>query len=470
MKNTFKYQKEKKWPPLAWIAICLPDHDLITVHHGPDVDTRSEWFCEAAWDGEYADGNFDRTNTIFGSGCRIRGDDVYFISSGFVSDRLQHIQIGRTWYISNSLACLAAVLDLNFDPWYPWYYEDFSSITEGIDNYKPAIETNQGEVKLTYYRNLLWDGVQLSEIDKPQAAEKFHDFSSYHEFLSATLACLASNLGAVERTFTYESVSTSSSGYDSLAVSVLSKAMNNHDVICVPDDRIGRSDNGTELIKKLGMNPLVIDRNAWRDEAFAEAPFIAADGCGRDAWLSAAHEHLPRRLLLTGNFGGWSWAIPARNSPNNFYSASPPGLSMSEFRLITGYLHCPVPCLGVEHIGTIRNIGASEEMQDWSIGGRYDRPIPRRIIEQAGLLRGSFAVRKTATNIHLFRKNEFDRYMAGTASFRDYMQWLRKQSRLTPPPAEMTELTVPARERIEIPLFRHMFPWAIEHVKQYYKG
>lgn len=36
----------------------------------------------------------------------------------------------------------------------------------------------------------------------------------------------------------------------------------------------------------------------------------------------------------------------------------------------------------------------SAEMTPWSVGGHYDRPIARRIIEEAGVERGQFANRK----------------------------------------------------------------------------
>jgi hypothetical protein len=381
---------------------------------------------------------------------------------------LQYIKINQSWYLSNSLVCLCAVLDLHVDPWYPWYYEDISSIVDGLDDYKSFIETDRGDVKLSYYRNLLWDGKQLTEIEKPTTTCPFSDFSSYQQFLCNTLEQLGNNLRSASRPFTIEPISTSSSGYDSLTVSVLSREMKNQQVICITEDRVGRNDSGVELIHQLGMEALSFERSAWREEPLAETAFIAADGCGRDSWITAAREVLPRRLLLTGNFGDLPWAIPARPGSSNFCTGSPAGLSMSEFRLIAGFLHCPVPCLGVEHLDAIQTIGAREEMQPWRLNGRYDRPVPRRIIEAAGIQRGHFGTFKTAVNVHLFREKEFEQFLAGTSSFRDYMQWIRKQSQASPPPTAEYPLTVPAREHIEVPLFRQLFPWALERSKQHY--
>jgi hypothetical protein len=42
-------------------------------------------------------------------------------------------------------------------------------------------------------------------------------------------------------------------------------------------------------------------------------------------------------------------------------------------------------------------------MRPYQVGGRYDRPIPRRLAEEAGLPRGSFAVRKLGVSATLHR-------------------------------------------------------------------
>ena len=111
-----KYQHEESWPPLAWLASCNENDRSITIRHGPDVATRQDWFCEAVWDDDYANGNIDQTSTVFGTGGRIRDGQIVFVSSAFPGDGLRHIKINGTQYVSNSLVCLAAVLDLDVDP------------------------------------------------------------------------------------------------------------------------------------------------------------------------------------------------------------------------------------------------------------------------------------------------------------------------------------------------------------------
>jgi hypothetical protein len=53
---------EADWPALAWIARCEVSSPVITVRHGPQVETMEDWLCEAVWDGEFEAGDFDRTD------------------------------------------------------------------------------------------------------------------------------------------------------------------------------------------------------------------------------------------------------------------------------------------------------------------------------------------------------------------------------------------------------------------------
>ncbi len=469
----FAFLKENHWPPLSWLATCQPDQTAISIRHGCEVETRDEWFCEAVWDDEFEQGDFDHTDIVFGSGARLRNETLTFVSSGSTCDRLHHIQIENICYVSNSLVCLAAVLGLEFDPWYPGYYEDISSIGHGIDGYKTSISSNQGELYLTYYRNLCWDEKQIIIIEKPVTERNFENFDEYQSLLIGKLKGLQRNMSASTRQLSFTPMSTCSSGYDSLAVSVLAREIGAQEAICVPQDRIDLNDSGVEMIEQLDMQALVIERNTWRQTDFAEALFIAADACGRDVWLQPAAEHLFGHVLLTGYFGDAAWGekpVPPESRLYRSQNTGPAGVSLGEFRLQAGFIHCPVPYIAAETIQSSHLHAQNSEMQAWRKNRQYDRPIPRRIIEASGIEREQFGNRKTATTVHLFREKEFERFFAGTESFRDYMRWVRRLSRQhAPPPSEFYKITSPKRETIEIPLVRQLFPWAVDRCKALYR-
>jgi hypothetical protein len=119
------YEPIAGWPPLAWIAACDRASGQVRVRHGPSVETRDDWFCEAVWAGEFGEGDFDRTDLIVGSGARLRDGRLVFVSSGTTVDRLQSMETSEGVLVSNSLPCLMEAADATVDPTYPNYYERF---------------------------------------------------------------------------------------------------------------------------------------------------------------------------------------------------------------------------------------------------------------------------------------------------------------------------------------------------------
>ncbi len=142
----FRYRYMHEWPPLAWLARCCADSSEIEVHHGRRVEIQEEWFSEAIWAGEYESGDFDQTDIIFGSGCRIREEKAIFVSSGSTVDRLHSLQHNAYTLVSNSLICLMASVDAKIDPAYSGYFKDFGTIIRGLRNYKRILETSSGPV------------------------------------------------------------------------------------------------------------------------------------------------------------------------------------------------------------------------------------------------------------------------------------------------------------------------------------
>jgi hypothetical protein len=70
------------------------------------------------------------------------------------------------------------------------------------------------------------------------------------------------------------------------------------------------------------------------------------------------------------------------------------GGSLAEFRLRVGFIHVPAAYFGGVRQPDMLAIAKSAEMRPWSVGGDYDRPIPRRILEEKGVPREAFGYRK----------------------------------------------------------------------------
>ena len=99
-------------------------------------------------------------------------------------------------------------------------------------------------------------------------------------------------------------------------------------------------------------------------------------------------------------------------------------MALTEFRLWAGFLHCPLAFLGVRQVPDLHELILSAEMRPWDIGGRYNRPLARRIIESGGIPRGAFAVHKRAGSVLFFQRDSF----LSPSSLEDYTRWLREQT------------------------------------------
>jgi hypothetical protein len=62
------------------------------------------------------------------------------------------------------------------------------------------------------------------------------------------------------------------------------------------------------------------------------------------------------------------------------------------------YIFVPVPTFGILQQPSVLALATTEDMRPWRVGGNYDSPVARRIAEEAGLPRGSFADTKRAAS------------------------------------------------------------------------
>jgi len=487
----FQYTRIADWPPLAWLARCLPFERAIEVFHGDRVEITPDWFCEAIWAGPYDAGAFDRTDVVFGSGCRIRGARATFVSSASTVDRLQTLETPDGIWVSNSLACLLAVARATVDPLYPRYFEDFRTVREGLLRYRPSLASSRGPVRLTYYGNLEWDGGRLRQVSKPAPVRDFGSFVKYRAFLGQALRDLADNMGGRERRRPYDFLGTISTGYDSPTVAVLAREAGLATAITVDRSRGGASDSGEEIAARLGLGAHVVERDLWRRVALAEVPFIASDAKGEDVYFKGAEQRLVGTVLLTGFHGDAAWSKTSRPLNAEIVRKDQSGLSLSEYRLWIGFIHCPVPFLGIRQLADINAISRSPEMARWDWPRGRSRPICRRIVEEAGLPRHSFGIGKRAASVLLF-----DEEFLSPGSLADYTGWLADHTgdprgptsrptdalrqlsdrllgtvaRFTPRGWSRVHAVVDGLRRIgkREPRFRYVFPWALARAGRRY--
>jgi hypothetical protein len=500
----FVFNLIHQWPPLAWAAYCSSTDLSIQVFHGSGVETNTDFFCEAVWDGDFEAANFDTTDLVFGSGCRLRNDKALFVSSGSTVDRLHTLTIEKDVWISNSLACILTVSNAELDLVNNDYDRQLGTIVKGIDACEKEIKLLEGTVRLIYFNNVEWDGSTCKEIVKPNTERDFGSFEKYRTFLASSLKRIKVNMSHTARKFPYTMLGTLSSGYDSSTISVMASEEGLNEVISFASARGGDCDDGHEVAAHLGIRSTVFSRDQWRSENLTEASFIASDAKGEDVYFSAAGKLLSGHVLLTGFHGDKVWGKETHKLNASIVRGDRSGLSLTEYRLQAGFIHLPVPFMGVRQIREINAISKSPEMSRWDVAGQYSRPICRRIVEEAGIKRTLFGMKKKAASV--LHGSGTDKLTAAVR--KNILQWLKQHESLWSgkgymPPSRhyrilkilnipMTSLgqvtriasrVAPSRIRSYLLrmlvkterfapdryLVKYAFPWAVERVKENYR-
>ena len=206
-------QEVPGWPKLAWAAVTELGSDTVSVLHGPRVETNPDWCVEAVWAGDYAEGSFDFSDVVVGTGVRVRGNKIVFVSSGDTLNCLHHFQENEMIYVSNSLPALMAIARLELID--HDYAPAMQSINNELVSYVRSIPSTRGPVHLTYFNNLVVSDSKIVECAKPPSAPDFKDFATYRDYLTASAQRVGENARASDRRHAIRLLATVSSGYNS---------------------------------------------------------------------------------------------------------------------------------------------------------------------------------------------------------------------------------------------------------------
>ena len=409
-----------EWPKLAWVARCGVGDPFVSVHHGPCVEVAEEWCAEAVWAGTFERGDFDRTDVVFGSGVRCRDGQVHFVSSGSTCDRLWYVCRDSEAYVSNSLPALLATSDTSLELDYGGYRADIYTIIGGLENLTRQIPGTPSEVRVQYFDNLVFDGRTVSESPKPDRSGPFDSYESYFHFLMSSAEELGRNSAAGGRSKPVVPITSISRGYDSPTAAVLARQAGCEMAVTFSRSRSlrGHDDSGKSIAQVLGMPCTEYDRSQMGFES--EVFDWAAQGYLQAINLFAFDYPGPVSLFFTGFHGDKIWDRTAFDSSRSLVRGDSTGLGFCEYRLAQGILHCPVPFLGARRAAEIHAVSASDAMDPWSVGGDYDRPICRRILEELGVPREAFGMHKNATAVT--DSLPWPRTAECKDSFRDYLR------------------------------------------------
>ena len=385
------------WPKLAWVAVCSNNPAGVAVYHGPLVEATQDRCVEAVWAGDFAKGDFDRTDLVFGTGVRLRGDDVVFVSSGTTLDRLWHVALDGRIYVSNTLPGIMAVAGLALRPEYRRYQQDIHTIVKGLERYERVIPGDPADLHVTYFHNLRLRGNELREETKPLSSVPPEDFTAYKAFLFGVARALGDNAADARRRHPVQLRSTVSSGYDSAASALVAREAGCRESFTIrQSNSLWRgSDSGQDIAERLGVACRAYDRDS--SPIADEGAVWAASGWPGDLNLTWFDYPAPLTLLFTGFHGDRIWDRERHDVQHSLVRGDISGLGLCEYRLSRGLFNCPVPYWGAMHAPAVQAITFSKEMAPWTLGNDYDRPIPRRLLEEAGVDRKMFGMRKKNT-------------------------------------------------------------------------
>lgn len=404
----FKYIKEPNIADLSWCSILEKDVKYIKVIHGEGIETFKNFFVEGVWDDSFELGNFEKSTFFMGSGGKIVSEEetkIMFSTTSHTLERLYSIKHIDKTYISNSLPLILKTSKIKVDIQYRKYESDFNTILKGINEYKKYIHLEKNlKLNLHYYCNILIsDSCEIEIIDKP-SVEPFINYDDYKKRLLKSTKQLVTNANSSFRKRTYGLVTTISKGYDAPACAALSKELGCDTALTFDKPAHYQLDSGEDIAKKLGYKK-IIKKNAndyLENNSLLETEFLSSGELGSGIIFTAFEKEFKHNLVFMGLRGDNIWAKKQSNINNEFrfddevFTDS----SMVENRLRVGYSIIPVPLFGASQWKSIHNISTSKEMEKYSVGGNYDRPIPRRMLEEKGISRNMFGMKKTGAGFN----------------------------------------------------------------------
>lgn len=494
---TTSHALHEAWPPLAWVA-TLRAHGAegvphAHIDHGRGVEWREHWFGEAVWPGDFAAGDIDAGLPLYGSAGRFHEDGIVFVPSWSNVDRLAFQSTGGMAWVSNSLPALCAITGARPLPSYPFAYRDIDSQKFAPGRTPLDMPSTLGPISFSVAEHLVWSGRELARRPWPIDEPAFHDFDEYYRYVRGILERMAVNMLDPRRSYPFSFATSLSNGYDSTTAATLGAVVGARRAFSFVEGVPDSEERLRRVASTLGLELHLTSRYAFRRGHLPEVPFLASGAYGYEAPFGAFREALANTVLLTGYFGDRMWGYEYKPLlPMQRRSQS--GLSHTEFRLHAGYIHLPVAYLGCTQVERVHAVSLSDEMAPWRLDTpTYDRPVARRIVEEAGVPRGSFATTKLQSSVAPRNRNS----LLHGASGRDFRAYLARARALGLVPSRLrtgvahavrrvmfrlgsagVRLLEPLRYRWREPyrfvarmraygredyLFKYSFGWALEH-------
>lgn len=412
---TLRFEEAAHLPQLAWHADLSFCEGTLCVLHGSAVETRGRAFFEAAWNGPFE--TFDpRTSGIFcGSGGLVDGGQAVFAPGTDRFSPIFSLEKDGHLHVSNSPVFILAMAGEAPDECRPFYSYQFTHI------YRMGLRCPSGKIRLSSGRHLRVHLAGLVSVDRRgrvrfpsrPVGEKPRDYASYRSILKEGVRCVLDNAADPARKFPLRTLAAITGGYDSTATAALAAEAGCREAFTFIDPRQPDPsyDSGKGNAERLGMACTEYSRWAYLGmPGMPELEFALTTGAAQIP-LAALGAALDKTVLVSGHRGDVLWTPKTAQYSDHMathWVRYTIGLTDVEFRVRRGFLNLSPATFSCAFNRELARIGRSEEMAPWSVGGDYDRPLARRIAEEAGLPRESFGMKKQAGgHSHLNRDSTF---------------------------------------------------------------
>ncbi len=274
--------------------------------------------------------------------------------------------------------------------------------------------------------------LEISETKRDAAYSRPTSFSEYKDSMVNVLRRLSENANHPMRKHHYDMVTTLSKGYDGCCVSALA-----FDAGCrtaLTFNRPGKYivDSGKSIAEAIGYNHIIEgDGEEYKsNHEFWEAEAASVGDVGSIVPLNAFDRYTRGKIFLLGIRGDHIWDMNDAHVNRDFDFTLPEfcmGIN-PEHSFNNNSITISVPFILASSWPEIYSISNSDEMKPWVIGNDYDRPIPRRILEEKGVSREEFGHKKTGVGFSFRLEPTMGRIASkmSPTSFQDFMSFRRR--------------------------------------------
>lgn len=363
---------------------------------GQSVIYNNNFFAAGVWDGVCDDGDLLNAQFPCCTGAEFYNNRIVFVTPIHLQEAIYSIKTDDTLFISNSVPFVLEASHSDLDVNYYDYEHDFCSVLFGYDGYVRETPLANGRI-LNIYRCqhvTIDDNLHVS-VERKWSHLHFDSYSDYVSKVKSILTKIYENSVSPMRSVKYGSVSSISRGYDAPASSVLAMSLHCNETIGFNAPAKYLADLGTEIAHKIGYDK-VYEVDALEYMSNTDCLEALAFCSGDASMLFGSYkEIIGNKLLVVGTRGDSVWSKDNPIVNNDFIFTRHNGLSQASICFNEYGLHCNCvqiapPLIGADSWTEISKITSSVEMDMYSLHNNYDRPIPRRLVEEAGVNRNEF--------------------------------------------------------------------------------